>query len=339
MGLSYFQKVSIGKFSLFSISVYITMMSIGNLSVVIHDDRNYPSHYTQSSSLNDSFHLLKLKIAKRLKPSQYEHKFEADLINVNGKKICGMLLLNLAKDSLPLNLNVDDVVLVTGKLQDIKGPLNPGQFNYKKYLENRNIYSQLKIDKTSIKGIDSSTDTYKGYAANIRKEINSRLLENRMSPEVLAITNALLLGQREDISSDIYNNYINAGAVHILAVSGLHVGIILLILQFVFRPLNRIKNGKVYKVALILLFLWAFAIIAGLSASVTRAVTMFSVIAIAINLKRANNIYNALAISVFIILLIKPRFLFDVGFQMSYAAVISIVSFGRIFTNLFYFKN
>lgn len=142
----------------------------------------------------------------------------------------------------------------------------------------------------------------------------------------MAIINALLLGQRQDISEEIYNSYTSAGAIHILAVSGLHVGIILLMLNFVFKPVEYFKHGKLIKVLILLLLLWSFALVAGLSASVTRAVTMFSVVAIAMHWKRPTNVYNYLVISIFLLLLFKPMFLFDVGFQLSYLAVLAIVA-------------
>src|SRR5690606_19444616 len=104
-----------------------------------------------------------------------------------------------------------------------------------------------------------------------------------------------------------------------------HIGIILLILSSALKPIEAIKHGKFIKTILLIFILWGFAIIAGLSASVTRAVTMFSVVAIAMNLKRPTSIHNTLSISMFVLLLIKPMFLFDVGFQLSYLAVFSIV--------------
>lgn len=138
--------------------------------------------------------------------------------------------------------------------------------------------------------------------------------------------NALLLGQRQSIDKTIYNNYVNSGTIHILAVSGLHIGILLLILNFLFRPLLYLKHGRFLRPLFIVILLWLFAIIAGLSPSVTRAVAMFSIISIAMHLKRPTNIYNTLVISAFVILLFKPTFLFEVGFQMSYLAVLGIVS-------------
>ena len=122
--------------------------------------------------------------------------------------------------------------------------------------------------------------------------------------------------------------------MHILAVSGLHVGIVLMLLNLLFKPIEYIKHGKAIKVMIILLILWGFAIVAGLSASVTRAVTMFSVVAIAMHLNRPTNIYNTLAISIFILLSFKPMFLFDVGFQLSYVAVLAIVTIQPLLNKL-----
>jgi competence protein ComEC len=87
------------------------------------------------------------------------------------------------------------------------------------------------------------------------------------------------LGQRNDISKETYDDYKNAGAVHILALSGLHIGILILVIQYLLRPLNKLPNGKKMSLLLTVLLLWCFALLAGLSASIVRACTMFSFIA------------------------------------------------------------
>ena len=137
--------------------------------------------------------------------------------------------------------------------------------------------------------------------------------------------NALLLGQRQDISDELTANYSKAGAVHILAISGLHVGIILVLLSFVLKPLERVKRGKLIKLVLIISFLWFFAVLAGMSASVTRAVTMFSALALGQFFNKKNAVEQSLVFSMFIIVLWKPIFLFDIGFQLSYLAVFGII--------------
>ena len=128
----------------------------------------------------------------------------------------------------------------------------------------------------------------------------------------MAVVNALLLGQRQTISKDLIESYSDAGAIHILAVSGLHIGIILLILMFLFKPLHYLKHGKVLASILIICLLWVYAIIAGLSPSVVRAVTMFTAIAIGMHLNKPSNIYNTLVISMFFLLLFNPYYLFEV---------------------------
>ena len=140
-----------------------------------------------------------------------------------------------------------------------------------------------------------------------------------------SVIKALLLGQRNDLSTELLDSYKNAGAIHILALSGLHIGILLLLLNYLFYPLTYLKNGIIFKTVLVLLCLWSFAFVAGLSASVVRAVTMFSFFAYGKALNRVNNGFNLTAISAFGLLFFNPNYLFQVGFQLSYAAVIAII--------------
>jgi len=135
----------------------------------------------------------------------------------------------------------------------------------------------------------------------------------------------LVLGQRKELSKELISEYQRAGAIHILAVSGLHVGVILLLVSFLLKPLERIRYGVFIKTLCIIFLLWVFAFIAGLSASVVRAVTMFTFVAIGMFFGRNNGIEFSLISSMFLLLLIKPLFLFDVGFQLSYLAVFGIV--------------
>jgi competence protein ComEC len=187
--------------------------------------------------------------------------------------------------------------------------------------------------------IPQSPTTITGYAETIREALNIRLQELPFKPIERAFIKALLLGQRQDISSDVYEAYAKAGAVHILAVSGLHIGILLLILQFILKPILYFGQGKFVRLLIILCVLWSFAVIAGLSPSVVRAVTMFSLFAIVRGLKRSSNSLNTLAVSAFILLLVRPGFCFDVGFQLSYAAVASIIIVKPILDSWWIFKN
>ncbi len=319
----------------FGLITFITTISIGVLTHNLHDEKQFYNHYTKVVEIDESASKeITFRIRKQLKPGNYYNKYIIDILKVDSTIVNGKSLLNIEKDSTLRRLKTDDIYITYSHIKDLINPLNPNQFNYKNYLEKQYIYHQIFTNQQSIYKTKSKSNTIFGYAAALRNTINAKLKTYNFAPDELAIINALLLGQRQDISEDVYNNYTNAGAIHILAVSGLHVGIILLLLNVLLKPLERLRHGKPIKILCILLLLWSFAIIAGLSASVTRAVTMFSIVAIAINWKRPTNIYNTLAISIFILLLIKPMFLFDVGFQLSYLAVIAIVTFQPILYKL-----
>ena len=310
----------------FGVFSFLVMVSIGVLATSFHNQKNFKNHYTKVAIIkNDSLNTITFRIREVLKSGNYYDKYIIDLLEINQEKVIGKTLLNIQKDTLFSPLKVDDIYVGRTDFKNLIDPLNPHQFNYKKYLEKKYIYHQLFTSNEALLVSKAKAKTLFGLADNIRQHINKKLKPYNFKPDELAIINALLLGQRQNISEAIYTSYTHAGAIHILAVSGLHVGIILLILSFIFKPLEQFKHGKLIKTILLVSMLWSFALIAGLSASVTRAVTMFSIVAIALNLKRPTNIYNTLAISLFVILLIKPLFIFDVGFQLSYLAVFAIV--------------
>ena len=304
--------------------IFLCTVSTGILTSTFHDQRQFSNHYVNFiPSSRDSLVNLTFKIREVLKPGTYHNKYVVDVTNIELRKAKGRLLLNIEKDSINEKIQVDQIFFTRTSLQKINTPLNPHQFDYNNYLSYKYIFYQLNLPSTSIFKVHTSDLSILGYAASIRQSIQESLSHYNFQADELSIINALLLGQRQDISKEIYDNYAQAGAIHILAVSGLHIGIILLLLQRLLRFLDFIKKGKLLRILLILAFLWSYAIVAGLSASIVRAVTMFTVFAIAMNLKRPTNVYNTIAISIFILLLFKPNFLFDVGFSIELSSCIS----------------
>ena len=318
----------------FGVLVYVSIVFTGILTTVSHNQKNFNSHYSHVSNKNPLKNSVTFRIREVLKPNTYYHKYVIDLLYVNSKKVSGKAMLNVKKDSLFPTLETDDILITTQPFKTIQKPLNPEQFNYQNYLKRQYIYHQITCETDELFSLSKKKHTFLGQAAKLRTHIKSKLKNYPFKPKELAIINALILGQRQDISKTTYERYSKAGVIHILAVSGLHIGIILLFLSTLLKPLERIKNGRTYKITLILILLWSFAIIAGLSASITRAVTMFSIVTIGTHLKRPINIYNTLTLSLFILLLFKPLYLFDVGFQLSYAAVFAIVSIQPLFMQL-----
>jgi len=310
----------------FGVVAFLCMISFGMLNTSLHDDKQFNNHYTNKIFIQDSTSsTITFRVREVLKPSNFHNKYVIDLLKIDSKNVIGKTLLNADKDSTHQLLKVDDIFISRTGFVELYSPLNPHQFDYKNYLKKQHIYHQLYITNSKLLAVSSYKHTLFGYAAKLREHVQSKLKQYDFNTDEYAIISALLLGQRQDISKEIYDSYSQAGAIHILAVSGLHVGIVLLLLNYLLKPLELLKRGKHLKLGIIVILLWCFAIIAGLSASVTRAVTMFTIIAFAMHNKRPTNIYNTLAISVFVLLLFKPNFLFDVGFQLSYMAVLAIV--------------
>ena len=312
---------------LFGVFTFLTFVALGIINTKINDETLHSSHYINLKNNVETYNDISFKVTKRLKPDAYNTKYIAEILNLNKAKSSGQILINLQKDSIAQSLGIDHIYFTNNKLNEVVKPKNPFQFDYNNYLKQRNIYHQIYLSNDEFIELKNTSKSINGYADTFRNRVNEKLKNYDFKTDVLAIINALLLGQRQDISPEIYNNYVNAGVIHILAVSGLHVGIIFLILNWLFKPLHRFKYGKhLIKPLLIILILWSFAFVAGLSPSVTRAVTMFSIVTCAQFLKRPTNIYNTISISIFLMLLVKPIYLFDVGFQMSYLAVLAIVS-------------
>ncbi len=302
--------------------VWLFFFFVGVASVYIQNDRNYDSYYDHHIKKNTTICVV---LDKALKSSTLYDKFEVSIVNVGTVPVRGTILLNIRKDSINRTLQIGNKLLLRTKIVELPPPLNPHQFDYRSYLNKQGIYGQVFIRFNEYIIAGEASFSLKKVASKIRNSVQLSLEKHIDHPEVLSITKALLLGQRQDISKDLRESYVKAGAIHILAVSGLHVGILYLILSYIFRPLDRFKNGRLCKVLIIVAALWMYALIAGLSASVVRAVTMFTFIALGMISNRRGNVLYPLTSSAFFLLLLKPLFLFDVGFQLSYLAVFGIV--------------
>ncbi len=307
----------------FGLGLALCVGAIGTFGLGMTMPGNVPSHYTKIITTTD--HNLHLKIREVLKPNDYSHRYVVRVVGIDGNSTSGKCILSIPKATETPGLHVDDEILVYSTPTPLNPPLNPYQFDYKSYMKKQGIFHQIRVDNGAYVPLKNVSKTLIGRAANFREVLISILRTYDFGAAQLGVMQALLLGQRADISEATYNNYKNAGAVHILAVSGLHVGILLLLLQFLLQPLERLPQGRIVKLVSTVLLLWIYAVIAGLSPSIVRAVTMFSFIAYAFYLNRPTNTFNIVVLSMVFILLIKPLFLFQVGFQLSYAAVFAIV--------------
>jgi len=218
-----------------------------------------------------------------------------------------------------------DVIMVSGAPSEISPPMNPGEFNYKRFLTFRNVYHQDYLIDDFRKIGHEKPSFILAKAFEVRKKASAVLAEYIPSDRENNIAQALVLGVKDGIDRDTENAYAASGAMHVLAVSGLHVGIIYGIVLMLFKPFRKTKWSNVLLAIVSLAVLWSYALVTGFSPSVLRAVTMFSFIAVAQASGRNTNIYNTLAASGFILLMFSPYLIMSVGFQLSFLAVFGIV--------------
>lgn len=297
---------------------------IGITAATLHKPSNNLNHYIHYSNEN-KVELITAEVHEVLKPGLYQDKYIIKTRQLNNTPTTGKLLLNVTRDSSSINLSPGEIIQIAGDVTSINTPLNPYQFNYSDYMENLGVLRQMNVKQEAVLQTGEGVSGLRQAAGSLREQIIRNIRQYSFGQDELAIIQALLLGQRQEISQEIYSNYAAAGVIHILAVSGLHVGIILLLLNRLLQPMDRLPKGKLFKALLLLLLLWGFALLAGLSPSIVRAVSMFSFVAIGMQLNRRTSVLNTLFISLLLLLLINPSYISQVGFQLSYAAVFSIV--------------
>ncbi|WP_338376892.1 ComEC/Rec2 family competence protein [uncultured Flavobacterium sp.] len=319
----------------FGLITYFLILSISALSLYVHQDINHKNHYT-NFDIKES-NSIKGLVVETLKSNEFYTKFLVEIYSFNHQKSSGKILVYFSNKN-PDSLQIGDLVSFQSEIKPIQKNYNPNTFDYSNYMANQNVFHQIKCFENDYY-IESKVKNFTFYVNELRQKLVHSFDKHHFSIRTKSIINALLLGQKQQIDSETLNDYKNAGVVHILAISGLHIGIIYAFFNFIFGFLNRIKHGKVIKLVVIILLLWLFALISGMSASITRSVTMFSLIAFGTFLNRKNFMFNAVAASFLILLIYNPLYIFDVGFQLSYAAVFSILLFQPFYQKFYYSKN
>lgn len=261
--------------------------------------------------------------------NHYRYDLEMDaVITDSTQQTIGTIHLYIRKDSsISKPFSYGDNLLIKGSFYPVPGPDNPEEFNYKLYLERQGILCHSFVQKKDVKKIHHHPSSkIFNLALNIREKATKTIDQYVPAKRENAISKALILGIKDYLENDVKKAYSSAGAMHVLAVSGLHVGIIFLILQVILGKLtNYGMIGRISFGMLSVSIIWIYAMITGLSPSVLRAATMFSIISLGSSFSKDSNIYNTLGIAAFILLIIDPYLIYSVGFQLSFVAVIGIV--------------
>ncbi len=253
----------------------------------------------------------------------------------------GNLLLYLQRDSAAELLAYGDQLVLQGKAAPVEPPANPNAFDYGRYLHFQNIHYQAFV-KNGNWGLVKKCDDFSAYgtAISLQNRFTETLRKHLKTENEFAVGAALIFGYRSEVPEEVLTAYSQTGAIHILAVSGMHVGILYLILNFFLKQVKtRHRYWRWAKAGILLAVIWSFALVAGASPSVFRSTTMFSFVVLADALGSNKNFYNTLTVSAFCLLFYDPYWLLSVSFQLSYLAILGIVYFQPKIAGLWVIEN
>ncbi len=315
---------------------------LGAALVIVKDVRNHQNYFTQKITTPQYKTIISLSepLSEKTKSYKAIGAVQSIIVNDSITTAYGNIIVYIKKDSVIPELQYGSTIVITKPLQTIKNNGNPGAFNYEQNSLFKNITHQVFLNSAEYAILPYTyKDGFTNFLFNLRTKVLAILDKNMSSDKERGVAEALLIGYRDDLDKDLVQAYSNTGTIHVIAISGLHLGFIYLILVGLFKPFEKRKLTKWIKPIVIIAVLWIFSLLAGGAASILRSAIMFTCIALGESLNRKTSIYNTLAISAFIILCINPFNLWDVGFQLSYAAVLSIVVFMQPIYHLFYIKN
>lgn len=326
------------------IAVLLLLLSLGAILTAYRDIRQDPSwlgHHYQAGDI------LRVRLLEPLSAKNRSFKTvaqaEALVRGDRERAVTGKVLIYFRKsDSLAAApvAGYGSLVLIQSPFDVIRNTGNPGSFDFKNFCLRRQITHQSFPGPDSYRVLEQNR---KGLLINGAYRSRDWVLGilRRFIPgeSEQGLAEALLTGYRDDLEKELVQSYSNTGVVHIIAISGLHIGLIYWLLAGMTRPLMPLKRFKGLRPVLIIAGLWAFSLMAGAQPSVLRSALMFSFLVLGRYSGRKSTIYNSLAASAFVLLCFNPCWLWDPGFQLSYAAVLSIVIFTRPVYRLAYFPN
>lgn len=293
---------------------------------------------------NDSVTLMAV-LNESLVEKNKSYKAEASVYAVNKQnniiRTTGNIIIYFKKDSSLLSsLPYGAVILFTKPMQQIRNSGNPGAFDYSRYCLFQSITHQVYLTKQEF---SIANITVKPFYWSWLQQSRSNLLRNLKKyipgEREVGVAEALLIGYRNDLDRDLVQAYSNTGVVHVIAISGMHLAMIYGLLIIVLKPLQGSDSKRWMRGIIMLAILWLFTLLSGAGASILRSAVMFSFIIVGESISKRVSVYHTLSASAFFLLCYNPFFLWDVGFQLSYAAVLSIIVFLKPVTNWFYFKN
>jgi len=284
-----------------------------------------PDVHFQNQALLHPNVLKRIKIIKPLGANSFSYSFLGELNQWGKIGEEGEILIYQTRDSLTIPFQRGQEILTKSNSRTIPDNPNPGGFSYKNYLKNSRIHHQIQVnEENAVFYIKEPRPPFIDLL-KLREKVEVKIETASLSKESKGMLKALLLGKRKALEDEILTSYTKAGVIHLLALSGLHIGLLVFLLMYLLMPLTKLRFGKTVRFIILLIFLWSFAIFVGLSASVVRSVTLFTFVVMGHYINQGRHSFHYTVLSFFVLLVCYPPFLRNIGFQLSFLAVFGIL--------------
>ncbi len=284
--------------------------------------------------------LLMINIIKLDHEGEKYQRYISKAVELKNKKSTTGSLIYTYIPSTSTQLTAGTLFITSQIPSSISSISNPGEFDFSNFAGNKGIRHNLFIQDTNdLIKIGHETSRLADFLFTVKLWILHTIRKNLSDPIDAGLTEALLIGYKEDLDSSLQERYTNTGVSHIIAISGMHLGLIFYLLDLLLRTLTNKRISKLLAIGMTLPLLWIFSLLTGASASVLRSVLVFTFLIIGNLLNKRKSSINLLMASGFVLLLINPKMIYDVGFQLSYAAVLSILIYEPLINKLLFLKN
>lgn len=314
--------------TVFAGSLYGLLFLLAFETAIIYDDRTGSDHYTHYLDPGQQQVLATVADIPVAGEKSIKLNVLVDAINENDvwHTASGKLLVYV-QQPLQTPLHAGDQILMRTHLSVVPPPQNPLEVNYRQVLERKNIFHTAYLQASDIwlTGYAARASGLQRLGVSIRQQVVTALRHSGLSQEAFSICTALLVGYDDEISSGVMQSFSHAGTLHILSVSGMHTGMLYMVLMFFFDRVDPHRRYAIARALVMITALLLFSAITGFSPSVSRASLMLVLVLLGKTFRRHGSTYNTLLFSAFLLLLYNPYLLADVGFLLSYLAVFGII--------------
>jgi len=306
--------------------------------------RDDPAHQSDYFGKHESTHIIGI-IKDEPVYREKSIRFPVEVVSVRDsvslRRAVGKLMATVKRgENDAQTFRYGDRIVFRNTAMPVPPPYNPGQFDYKRYLANKNIHRQAYLQPGEIRILSSGGGNPAiAFALRTREGLAEKFRTFVQHPEAFQISAALIFGHRTEMSAEVLEAFTNTGTVHVLSVSGLHVGLVFALLHYLLGFMDRWRTGRAFRLSITLLAIWSYVILTGMAPSILRAGTMITFFVLADWTERSRNSLNTLFASAFFLLLSDPHRLMEVGFQLSYTAVLGLFTLYPLFQKTFAVQN